>query len=190
MGRGPGGAVVHRARLRRRRPELAVAYGRARPRRLPRHRGRLLRDQDQGIGPLRRSGNRRRARQATAASSTGGGVVGGPRAARHDPLRRRRHHRCAHRGRRVGVLGPPVPARLVPMPTQVGRVCRHRHVVADSRRDRAMAARADVGLGRLVRLDSAQLDDPEAAVPQSHPQPSRAHSNSPTMAAVAAATNT
>jgi len=190
MGRGPGGAVVHRARLRRRRPELAVAYGRARPRRLPRHRGRLLRDQDQGIGPLRRSGNRRRARQTTAASSTGGGVVGGPRTARHDPLRRRRHHRRAHRGLRVGVLSPPVPARLVPVATQVGCVFGHRHVVADTRRDRAVAARTDVGLGRLVRLDAAQLDRPETAVPQAHPQPNRAHSNSPTTAATAATTNT
>jgi len=190
MGRGPGGAVVHHARLRGRRPQLAVTDRRDRPGRLPpRSRG-VLRDQDQGIGSLWRSGNRRRPRQTAAASSAGGGVAGRSRAARHDPLRRRRHHRCAHRGRRVGVLGPPVPARLVPMPTQVGRVGRHRHVVADSRRDRAMAARADVGLGRLVRLDSAQLDDPEAAVPQSHPQPSRAHSNSPRTAAVAATTNT
>ncbi|MEA3185204.1 MAG: hypothetical protein QOJ74_1681 [Ilumatobacteraceae bacterium] len=167
MGRGPRGSVVRSARLRRRRPELEIRQRRDRPGCVQAVARGVLRDQDASVRPLRSPSGRCWSRQAASTADPRRRMAGRPRSARCDPFRRRRDHRRADRGLRGRVLAT-IPAGLVPMATQIRRIGRHGHVVARARRDLAMAAGADVGLDRLVRLHAAHLDRAEAAIPQTH----------------------
>jgi len=68
------------------------------------------------------------------------------------------------------VLGFAFPARVVPMPAQVGGIARHAHVVSHARGNVAIAAGAHVLLAGLIGLNPPHLDRPVQAVPQTHPR--------------------
>lgn len=50
------------------------------------------------------------------------------------------------------------PARVVPVPAEVGSIERNNHEVADPHLDVLIAARAEVTLRGLERVDDADLD--------------------------------
>jgi hypothetical protein len=79
----------------------------------------------------------------------------------------------------VGAVGP---AGVVPVPAQVGSVEGYDDDVAGAGRDVLVAARADVALRGLVRLDASNLDVVHAA------QPSKAQATKATQMTTAAAT--
>lgn len=78
---------------------------------------------------------------------------------------------------------PVLPAGVVPVATQVRRLGRNHHDVADPWADVLLATGADVGLQGLERLNPADLD-------RSAQRGINAHSNSPATTATAAATMT
>jgi hypothetical protein len=81
------------------------------------------------------------------------------------------------------------------MPTEVRGFLGHDHVMAESWGNVAIAARADVVLEGLVRLDPANFDRTEESVPDAsrssagHGQPKKAHATRAAAAITAAATN-
>jgi hypothetical protein len=70
----------------------------------------------------------------------------------------------------LAVLLFALPARVVPVPAQVGGISRNAHVVSHARRNVAVAAGAYVLLERFVRLNPTHLNRPIEAVPQTHPR--------------------
>ena len=83
----------------------------------------------------------------------------------------------------------------MPMTPQVRGIARNCDVMTQTRRDLSVTARADVGLRRLVGLNSPHLDRPIATVPQplrarsDHVQPKNAHTTSAAAVITAAETN-
>jgi hypothetical protein len=78
-----------------------------------------------------------------------------------------------------------LPTWAMPMATILGRVERNHHQVAHSSGDVLIAARTDIGLCGLVRLDTPDLDSRSAGVFEAHPMKAQMTSNSATTTAAA-----
>lgn len=175
MGRGPRRGVVPATRLRDRGTKLALFARRTRRRGASRpSRGRV-----RGEGTCRRPlGHGARGgvcAQATAHPACHGrdARIVWPSRGSVAFRRRRRHGHPTRGGHRCvltvceGSIAPSVPTAAVPVATQIGCIARHRHDVAGSRADRAVATGADIVLRGLVRLHPSHLDRSVEAVPES-----------------------
>lgn len=138
-----------------------------------------MRGEGSGHRLLRASVAGRHSRQTATFTSTGRRVVGRTSTGScHGSIRRGGGVGHSGRDHRERVLDDPdedlrsrrtfrsrPPTCVVPVATQVGRITRNRHHVSEADRNVAVAARAHVALGGLVRLDPAHFHRAVQTVP-------------------------